>query len=117
MEHDPRAEQLAAAYWRNTKWGSAAWNRLKPEVRADLTAQADAWLRAAADAGVAVPAAAPSEDHTAVWLDDQGGVWNDVPASGGGDLVLPLVHAREEAASRRDLEDRGHRLTLIGWTL
>ncbi|MFJ8443982.1 hypothetical protein [Kitasatospora griseola] len=116
MEQDPRAEQLAAAYWRNTEWGSAAWERLKPQVRAELTGQADAWLRAAQAAGIAAPAAAPSEDHTALWLDDQGGVWNDVPTSDGGDLTLPLVHAREEAVSRRDLEDRGHRLTLIGWT-
>ncbi|MFJ4091833.1 hypothetical protein ACIPYS_09645 [Kitasatospora sp. NPDC089913] len=54
----------------------------------------------------------------ALWLDDEGGVWNDVPTAGGdgGDLVLPLVHAREEAVSRRDLEERGHRLALLGWS-
>ncbi|MET9398804.1 hypothetical protein [Kitasatospora sp. NPDC002965] len=117
-EHDPRAEQLAAAYWNHTRSGSAAWTRLKPEVRAELTGQADAWLRAAQTAGIVAPAAAPSKDHTALWLDDQGGVWNDAPTTDGGDddLALPLVTAREEAVSRRDLEDRGHRLTLIGWT-
>ncbi|MFE2729413.1 hypothetical protein [Kitasatospora sp. NPDC059327] len=119
MEHteqDPRVEELAAAYWRDTRSGSAAWERLKPEVRAELTERAGTWLRAALAAGIVAPDAAPSADHTALWLDDQGGVWNDVPTSGGGDLALPLVHAREEAVSRRDLEDRGHRLTLIGWT-
>ncbi|MFD9592057.1 hypothetical protein ACFWA9_04770 [Kitasatospora sp. NPDC059973] len=115
-EHDPRAERLAAAYWNHTRPDSVAWARLKPEIRAELTEQADTWLRAAQAAGIVAPPAAPSEDHTALWLDDQGGVWNDVPTSDGGDLALPLVHAREEAVSRRDLEDRGHRLTLIGWT-
>ncbi|WP_049653494.1 hypothetical protein [Kitasatospora sp. MY 5-36] len=116
MEHDSRAEQLAAAYWNHTRTNSVAWSRLKPEVRAGLTGQADTWLRAALSAGIVAPAAAPSEDHTALWLDDQGGVWNDVPTSAGGDLALPLVTAHEEAVFRRDLEDRGHRLTLIGWT-
>ncbi|MFJ7280736.1 hypothetical protein [Kitasatospora sp. NPDC098663] len=117
MEQDPRVEQLAVAYWNATRTGSAAWVRLKPDIRAHLTEQARTWLRAAQAAGIAAPPAAPSEDHTALWLDDQGGVWNDVPTSDGDDdLALPLVHAREEAVSRRDLEDRGHRLTLIGWT-
>ncbi|WP_282206818.1 hypothetical protein [Kitasatospora fiedleri] len=115
MEHDPRAEQLATAYWSRTR--PVAWNRLKSEVQAELVEQAGIWLHAALAAGLLAPATAPSEDHTALWLDDQGGVWNGVPTSDGDDdLVLPLVHARDEATSRRDLADHGHRLTLIGWT-
>ncbi|MDY0816775.1 hypothetical protein [Kitasatospora purpeofusca] len=118
LEQDPRAEQLAAAHWRHARQSPVAWERLEPAVRAELTEQADTWLRAARAAGIVAPAAAPSEDHTALWLDEAGGVWNDIPTADGdgGDLVLPLVHAHEEAVSRRDLAERGHRLTLIGWT-
>ncbi len=79
--------------------------------------QAGTWLRAAEQAGLLPPAAAPSENHAAVLLDDQGTVWAEVPTSDGReDLVLPLVYAREEAVSRRDLADQGARLTHIGWT-
>ncbi|MEW2308920.1 hypothetical protein AB0918_09840 [Streptomyces sp. NPDC006864] len=50
---------------------------------------------------------APSEDHAAALLDDQGTVWSEVPTGGDSDdLVLPLVYVREEAVSRRDLADR-----------
>ncbi|MFD4905193.1 hypothetical protein [Kitasatospora purpeofusca] len=116
-EQDPRAEQLAAAHWQ-ARQSPVAWNRLKPDVRTELTEQAGAWLRAPEQVDLVAPIAAPSEDHTALWLDETGGVWNDVPTSGGdgGDLVLPLVHAREQATSRAELEDRGHHFTLIGWT-
>ena len=117
MEQDPRAEQLATAYWNATRSGLAAWSRLKPEIRAELTGQADTWLRAAQASGIVASAAAPSEDHAAVWLDNRGTVWAEVPTSDGGeDLVLPLVYAREEAVSRSDLADQGARLTHIGWT-
>ncbi|WP_328952562.1 hypothetical protein [Kitasatospora purpeofusca] len=117
MDHDPRAEQLATAHWHHTRPGSVAWSRLKPEIRADLTHQADTWLQAAHQAGLLPPATAPSDDHTAVLLDDQGTVWAEVPTSDQGqDLVLPLVYAQEEAVSRRDLADQGARLTHIGWT-
>ncbi|GGV45723.1 hypothetical protein GCM10010495_74160 [Kitasatospora herbaricolor] len=116
MEQDPRVEQLAIAYWHRIRTGQAAWSRLKPEIRAQMLDQADTWLRAAEQADLLAPIAAPSEDHAALWLDETGGVWNDVPTSDSGDdLVLPLVHAREEATSRAELEDRGHHFTLIGW--
>ncbi|MFJ6141576.1 hypothetical protein [Kitasatospora sp. NPDC092286] len=114
---DPRVEQLAVAYWNRTRTGGAAWIRLKPEIRAELTEKAGLWLQAAEQAGLVPVATAPSGEHAAVLLDEQGTVWAQVPTSDAGeDLVLPLVYAREEASSRRDLEDQGHRLTHIGWT-
>ncbi|MFJ7912610.1 hypothetical protein [Kitasatospora sp. NPDC096204] len=112
-----RAEQLAVAYWNRTRTGQAAWIRLKPEIRAELTEKAGTWLQAAEQAGLVPPATAPSSEHAAVLLDDQGTVWAQVSTSDqGDDLVLPLVYAREEAVHRHDLEDQGHRLTHIGWT-
>ncbi|WP_371484873.1 hypothetical protein [Kitasatospora sp. NBC_00315] len=119
MEHteqDPRVEQLAVAYWHHIRSAPAAWARLKPEVRAQMLEQAGTWLRAAEQAGLLPPAAAPSEDHAAVLLDDRGTVWAEVPTSDGReDLLLPLVYAREEATSRHDLADQGARFTHIGW--
>ncbi|MEV6133212.1 hypothetical protein AB0M05_41540 [Streptomyces violaceusniger] len=59
------------------------------------------------------PATAPTSDHAAVWLDDEGGVWADYPTVPSGDDVLPMVWHNESAIARDELEERGHTLTRI----
>jgi hypothetical protein len=50
--------------------------------------------------------AAPTGDHAAVWLDDEGGVWADYPTVPAGDDVLPMVWADAVPVSRRKVEER-----------
>jgi hypothetical protein len=59
------------------------------------------------------PETAPSEDHTAVWLEEDGAVYGDYPTSPEGDAVVQLVWADGQPASRRDLAARGIVLTPV----
>ncbi|WP_318205351.1 hypothetical protein [Streptomyces sp. SCL15-4] len=54
---DPRIRQLAEAHYRNNATAtSKPWNTLDPSIRDYLADKAEAWLRAAIEAGIA-PAA------------------------------------------------------------
>ncbi|MFE9007422.1 hypothetical protein ACFYOY_35780 [Streptomyces sp. NPDC007875] len=59
------------------------------------------------------PATAPTNDHAAVWLDDEGGVWADYPTVPSADDVLPMVWHDESPTARGELEERGYTLTRI----
>ncbi|MFI8008207.1 hypothetical protein [Streptomyces sp. NPDC086010] len=58
------------------------------------------------------PDTGPTRDHAAVWLDDQGTVWADLPTVPAGDDVLPLVWTEDAPISREALQQRC-RLTRI----
>lgn len=62
------------------------------------------------------PEIAPSPEHAAVYLDDNDNLWADYPTSPPGDAVLPLVWASEECESKGELEARGRKLRVIGWS-
>lgn len=51
------------------------------------------------------PDVAPTGDHAAVWLDDEGRVWADYPTVPAGDDVVPLVWAEEDPVARREIEE------------
>lgn len=53
----------------------------------------------------APPDVAPTGDHAAVWLDDEGRVWADYPTVPAGDEVVPLVWAEEPPVPRRKVEE------------
>ncbi|MFJ2007966.1 hypothetical protein [Streptomyces chartreusis] len=69
----------------------------------------------AADAGVpdgvralaTPPAVGPTDEHDAIWLDDEGRVWSDYATVPVGDDVLPMVWAKDEPVSRRKVEEHG----------
>lgn len=58
--------------------------------------------------------AAPTGDHAAVWLDDEGGIWADYPTVPAGDDVVPLVWAEETPVTRRKTEEH-HTLSPIAF--
>ncbi len=53
----------------------------------------------------APPDVAPTGDHAAVWLDDEGRVWADYLTEPAGDEVVPLVWAEETPVPRRKVEE------------
>jgi hypothetical protein len=117
---DPRVQQLAEARYRNGygAWAEDAWDQLDPSIRQYLTNEAEAWLRAAVATGIAPPAERPSDNHSAVWLDEAGflyGEYQTVPSS-HGDALLRLVWASETCVSKREMEEEGATLRLIGWS-
>lgn len=98
------------------------WADEDPQSRRDLEARGCTLTRIADCrteflATYRVPQADRSAAYAAVWLDNDGWVWADYPTAGPDQaLVRHLVWASEEADSRRDLQDRGYRFTLIGWS-
>lgn len=58
----------------------------------------------------------PSDDHAAVYLDDEGGLWAEYPTVPPSDSILPLVWASEVCSSKHELEDRGYEFRVIGWS-
>ncbi|MBB5932358.1 hypothetical protein [Streptomyces echinatus] len=119
MTTDPRIRQLAEARYRNGYGATAAdaWDNLDPSLREYLTNEAAAWLRAAVEAGIAPSTERPTDDHDAVYVDEEGllyGEYRTVPAS---DCVVRLVWASEQAVSMQELKDRyGAEFRLIGWS-
>lgn len=117
---DPRIQQLAEARYRNGygAWAADAWDNLDASIRQYLTNEAAAWLTAAIAAGIAPPAERPSDQHSAVWLDDAGflyGEYQTVPSS-DGDALLRLVWASETCTSKGEMEAEGATFRLIGWS-
>lgn len=62
---------------------------------------------------VTAPETAPTDDHAAVWLEEDGGVWADYPTVPPDDHMLPLVWADDPPVSRRELAARGCVLSQI----
>lgn len=57
----------------------------------------------------------PSDDHAALYVDQDGDPWAEYLTSPRSGHVVGLVLARHEAVGRRELEDRIGPLTLVGW--
>lgn len=118
---DPRVGELAKRRYNAAHVGRGdepLWDQLPGQQRDDLEQEAADWLRAAVEAGIAPPAARPSREHDAVWLDNNGRLWGEYqtcPPS-NGDAILPLVWASEECSSMRERRDDGASFRLIGWS-
>ncbi|MET7933455.1 hypothetical protein [Streptomyces sp. NPDC005322] len=118
---DPRARRLAEHRQRIAHEGTGyvpAWNDLTQEQRDQSIGEAANWLRAAVEAGLTPLGERPTDEHDAVWLDEQGGLWGEYQTSppSYGDAILPLVWASEECSSKRELEGQGLGFRLIGWS-
>jgi hypothetical protein len=115
---DPRIRQLAESRYRNGYGATAAdaWDNLDPSLRNYLTNEAAAWLRAAVEAGIAPSAERPTDDHDAVYVDDEGLLYAEYRTTPVSDALLRLVWAGEMAESKADLEDQGATFRLIGWS-
>ncbi|MEH0417863.1 hypothetical protein [Streptomyces sp. B21-083] len=117
---DPRALQLAESRYRNGygQWAADAWDQLDTSLRQHLIGEAAAWLRAAVEAGIAPPANRPTDQHSAVYLDDEGFLYGEYQTSpsSDGDAILRLVWASEVCSSKAEMEDEGVEFRLIGWS-
>ncbi|UOB09119.1 hypothetical protein MQE23_08640 [Streptomyces sp. HP-A2021] len=118
MSTDPRALQLAEARYRNGygAWAADAWDNLDAALRQHLIGEAAAWLKAAVAAGLVPPADRPTPEHDAVYVDDEGYLYSEYRTVPESDSVVRLVWAREQAESKRALEEHGARFRLIGWS-
>ncbi|GHA28846.1 hypothetical protein GCM10010372_30890 [Streptomyces tauricus] len=118
---DPRALALAKARQQigHAAYGSTAhWSSLAADEQQLFLNEATAWLAAAIAAGVAPPAERPTDEHNAIWLDDEGflyGEYQTAPSS-HGDMLLRLLWAPEERFSKREMEGEGAELRLLGWS-
>jgi len=121
MTSDPRARKLAEARQQvgHQAYGSTAnWNTLKPDEQQLFIEEAAAWLRAAVEAGIAPMAERPTDNHSAVWVDDEGFLYGEYQTSPSshGDAILRLVWASEQCSSKREMEDEGVEFRLLGWS-
>ncbi len=120
MPTDPRILRLAEARYRNGYGATVAdaWDTLDASLRQHLISEAEAWLRAAVEAGIAPLADRPTDKHDAVWLDDDGWLWGEYQTSppSHGDAILRLVWASEQCSSKSELEQQGVEFRLIGWS-
>lgn len=118
---DPRARALAKARQHMAARESSItpdWENLPEDTRKIRISEAAEWLQAAVEAGIAPLAERPTDEHDAVWLDDEGLLWGEyqtVPSS-DGDAILRLVWASEQCSSKSELEDEGVEFRLIGWS-
>jgi hypothetical protein len=116
---DPRIRQLAEARQQigHQGYGSTAnWNNLKPDEQQLFLTEAAAWLRAAIAAGIAPAAERPTDEHDAVYIDDEGYLYAEYRTDPESDSIVRLVWAREQAESKRALEEHGAEFRLIGWS-
>lgn len=118
---DPRAQRLAEHRQRIAHEGTGIpprWADLSDQDQRILTGEAEEWLRAAVEAGLAPLADRPTDKHDAVWLDDDGWLWGEYQTSptSHGDAILRLVWESDECSSKQELEDRGVEFRLIGWS-
>lgn len=116
---DPRTLQLAKTRLRlaHQALGSTPnWNNLTDGDRKFLLDEAAEWLAAAVEAGIAPPAVRPTDDHDAVWVDEQGFLYGEYRTSPPSDALIRLVWASELTASKADLEESGARFRLLGWS-
>jgi hypothetical protein len=119
---DPRARQLAQRRQdiahESGSGLNPSWNQLSQQSQKVLLGEAEEWLRAAVEAGIAPMADRPTDKHNAIWLGEEGfiyGEYQTVPSS-HGDAILRLVWAAEVCDSKRELEDRGAEFRLLGWS-
>jgi hypothetical protein len=120
--NDPRARQLAKRRQDMAhESGSGlnpSWEQLSSGSQAVLMSEAEEWLRAAVEAGIAPLAERPSDKHDAILLDNHGQIWGEYQTSPSshGDAILRLVWDTEVCSSKRDLEEQGVEFRLIGWS-
>ncbi|MFI1485703.1 hypothetical protein [Streptomyces sp. NPDC020747] len=122
MTTDPRALQLAQhrqhITHENTNGSVQLWDGLTKGAQQIKVQEAEAYLRAAVEAGLMPPADRPTDKHSAIWLDEEGFVYGEYQTSPSshGDAILRLVWESEVCSSKRDLEDQGAEFRLIGWS-
>ncbi|MFF7329714.1 hypothetical protein [Streptomyces sp. NPDC008150] len=118
---DPRILQLAKRRQDMAHEESSinpSWDQLHRESQTVLLSEAEEWLLATVEAGVAPPAERPTDKHSAVWVDEEGflyGEYQTVPSS-HGDALLRLVWASEVCTSKREMEAEGAEFRLLGWS-
>jgi hypothetical protein len=118
---DSRILRLAETRHRNAEENTPApraWSDLIETERNRLLWDAEAWLRAAVEAGIAPLADRPSDKHDAILLDSYGQIWGEYQTSPSshGDAILPLRWDSVECSSKRELEEQGVEFRLIGWS-
>jgi hypothetical protein len=121
MTTDPRARKLAEHRQRiahDDNGTTSKWTDLTPLQQEQAISVADAWLRAAVEAGIAPAAERPTDNHDAVWIDDEGFLYGEYQTSPSshGDAILRLVWASEQCTSKREMEDAGAEFRLLGWS-
>lgn len=120
--NDPRARQLAKRRQDMAhESGSGlnpSWEQLGRESQAVLLSEAEEWLRAAVEAGIAPLAERPTDKHDAILLDNYGQIWGEYQTSPSshGDAILRLVWASEQCSSKQEIEAEGVEFRLIGWS-
>lgn len=119
---DPRALELAQHRHRvgHQPYGTvAAWDSLRPDEQQLFVEEADAWLRAAVQAGIAPPVERPTEEHEAVYVDEQGLLYGEYRVSSLTEQthLLRLVWIDDVAVPKARLEEEGATLRLLGWSL
>ncbi|MFD6496767.1 hypothetical protein [Streptomyces sp. NPDC060188] len=121
---DPRILQLAKRRQGMAHEASGAnpsWDQLHREGQAVLLSEAEEWLRAAVEVGIAPLAERPSDNHSAIWLDDEGFIYGEYQTSPPTPLadaaLLRLVWDNDVCSSKRELEEKhGAVFRLIGWS-
>jgi hypothetical protein len=118
---DQRIRQLAESHLRIAEDGTTSprtWGDLHDTEQNRRLWEAEAWLRAAVEAGIAPLAERPTDKHDAILLDSYGQVWGEYQTSprSHGDAILRLVWASEQCSSKREIEAEGVEFRLIGWS-
>ncbi|MFF1297966.1 MULTISPECIES: hypothetical protein [unclassified Streptomyces] len=116
---DPRVRRLAEHMHdiaRQKATSLPAWADLSLTFRDQAVAEARLWLRAAVEAGIAPPAERPTDEHDAVYVDDDGFLYGEYRTSPESDALIRLVWASELTESKRELEERGAEFRLLGWS-
>lgn len=114
-----RARKLAQHRQQIAHEGSGSipdWDGLTSQEQSLLLQDAENWLRAAVEAGIAPLDERPTDKHDAVYLDDEGFLYGEYRTVPESDSIVRLVWASEMAESKRDLEDQGAQFRLIGWS-
>lgn len=94
-----------------------AWSDLAEGDRTVLLGEAEEWLRAAVEAGIAPLAERPTDNHDAVYVDDEGFLYGEYRTVPPSDCIVRLVWASEKAESMQEMKDRyGANFRLIGWS-
>lgn len=120
--NDPRIRQLAKRCQDiASESGSGLnpnWEQLSEQDQQALQGEAEMWLRAAVEAGIAPLAERPTDKHDAILLDNYGQIWGEYQTSppSHGDAILRLVWDAEVCSSKRELEEQGVEFRLIGWS-
>ncbi|NUS78505.1 MAG: hypothetical protein HOV70_20225 [Streptomyces sp.] len=119
---DPRALELAKTRLRlahEARGSRPNWDNLTPGDQTFLQQEAAEWLHAAVQAGIAPPVERPTEDHEAVYVDEQGLLYGEYRVSSLTEQthLLRLVWIDDVAVPKARLEEEGATLRLLGWSL